>query len=180
MVTTIFEISKIFGDWPETLRAVPRRWDGHGAAGMDVVPPGWMWCRRDGRGAAGMDMASSWRPCGRPETLRAVQNRGEVGRDVERSAETWRGRQRRGEVGTDMERTTGPSGNRQGCRDVSREAQLRDRVRYDHLFLYTSSGWCGIAAGRVGSPQAAWDCQRCDYVKRTFKVRYRNLYRRVL
>ena len=72
---------------------------------------------------------------GRPETLRAVKNRGEVGRDVARSAETWRGRQRRGEVGTDVARSAqsadvlwravasfGEPWCRRGCLDVVRSA----------------------------------------------------------
>ena len=39
---------------------------GRGAAGKDVVPPGWTWCRRDGRGAAGMDVVPPGWTCSRP------------------------------------------------------------------------------------------------------------------
>ena len=94
-----------------------RRWVSCGVVVMDLEWPGWTWCRRDGRGAAGMDVASSWRPCGRPETLRAVQNRGEVGRDVARTGETCRGRERRAEDGRDVPRTG------ETCRGRERRAE---------------------------------------------------------
>ena len=63
---------------------------------------GLTWCRRDGRGAAGMDVVP---PCGRPEMLRVVQNRGEVSRDLPRTGETCRGRERSAEDGRDVPRT---------------------------------------------------------------------------
>ena len=116
---------------------------------MDVASPGWTWCRGDRRGAAGMDVASSWRPCGRPETLRAVQNRGEVGRDVATSAETWRGRQSHGVlrrvVGLSIE-----SWRRRESRGIVRRdmALLQWRWRHSH--------GCGAVVMDMASFSGMW------------------------
>ena len=90
------------------------------------------------------------------------QGRRDVGRDVGTSAGPSGLRQGRRDVDTAVGTSAGPSGRRQGRRDVGRA-------------VGTSAGTSGRRQGRRDVDRAA----RC-HQDWTNKVRYRNVYRRVL